>query len=102
MFYDQYWYWRVSAEDAAGNASGYCGIQQFYLELLYVIGDLDDDGFITALDLAALIDVLYAGAPVPVPPEERADLNCDGFPDALDLAMMIDHLFAGDPVPECP
>ncbi len=65
-------------------------------------GDLDDDGFITALDLAALIDVLFAGAPIPVPPPERADLNCDGFPDALDLAVMIDHLFAGQPEPVCP
>ncbi len=65
-------------------------------------GDLDDDGFITALDLAALVDVLFAGAPILAPAPERADLNCDGFPDALDLAIIIDHLFAGRPEPTCP
>jgi hypothetical protein len=102
LIYDQNWYWRVSAEDAAGNESGFSATQEFYLELLYILGDLDDDGFITALDLGALIDVLYAGASVPVPPDARADLNCDGFPDALDLAIIIDHLFAGEPAPTCP
>jgi hypothetical protein len=102
LSFNQYWYWRVSAADGAGNESGFSDTQQFYLEFPYIIGDLDADGFITALDLGALIDVLFAGAEVPVPPDARADLNCDGFPDALDLAMIIDHLFAGQPAPECP
>lgn len=101
LTFNQLWYWRVAAEDAAGNQSAYSSTEEFYLEVPYILGDLDDDGFITALDLSALIDVIFAGAPVPVPPEERADLNCDGFPDALDMAIMIDHLFAGQPPPEC-
>ncbi|MFH1977858.1 MAG: putative Ig domain-containing protein [Candidatus Aenigmatarchaeota archaeon] len=65
-----------------------------------VCGDLDYDGFLTALDLAKLIDILFAGEPLPDPPW-LADLDGDGFPTALDLAIMIDHLFAGDPAPTC-
>jgi hypothetical protein len=102
LFFDESWYWRVSAEDAAGNLSGFSTVQDFYLATPYILGDLDDDGFITSLDLAALIDVLFQGAQVPVPPEERADLNCDGFIEPLDLPIMIDHLFAGEPPPVCP
>lgn len=101
LFFDQFWYWHVSATDGAGNESGFCATQKFYLEFPYLVGDLDGDGFLTALDLASLIDVLFAGAPVPFPPA-RADLNCDGFPDALDLGILIDVLFAGHPAPSCP
>jgi len=102
LTFDQFWYWHVSAKDSAGNESGFCSTQEFYLKLPFLVGDLDGDGFLTALDLGALIDVLFAGASVPVPPPERADLNCDGFPDALDLALLIDVLFAGEPAPSCP
>jgi hypothetical protein len=64
--------------------------------------DFDEDGFVTALDLAALIDILFAGAPdvkdsdCPVP---RGDDDCDGFTTALDLSIKIDHLFASGPGP---
>jgi len=63
-------------------------------------GDLDGDGFHTALDLGIMIDVLFAGAPPPCP-ESLADMNCDGFPDALDLGWLIDFLFAGGPPSPC-
>jgi PKD repeat protein len=62
------------------------------------IGDMNLDLQIDALDLSALIDVLFSGAPPPTPPE-LADTNCDGQADALDLAVMIDHLFAGGAAP---
>lgn len=57
-------------------------------------GDLDEDGFVTALDLGKLIDYLFAGAPAP-PRPASADLNADCFSDALDLGKLIDYLFAG-------
>jgi hypothetical protein len=60
-------------------------------------GDFDEDDFITALDLAAEIDVLFAGrddAQDPDCPTTRGDLDCDDFTTALDLAIVIDHLFA--------
>ena len=64
--------------------------------------DFDDDGFYTALDLASMIDILFAGSPDikdPWCPSPRADFDCDGFSTALDLAGLIDHLFAGGAAP---
>lgn len=64
--------------------------------------DYDDDGFLTALDLSILIDVLFAGTPEitdPGCPTSRGDFDCDGFPTALDLGQLIDHLFAGGDPP---
>ena len=67
--------------------------------------DFDVDGFLTALDLGKMIDILFAGFTEPKDPNcptGRADFNADGFPDALDLGMLIDHLFAGQPGPADP
>lgn len=64
--------------------------------------DLDGDGFITAIDLAEMIDVLFAGTPDvqdPDCPLTRADFDCDGYATAIDLAGLIDHLFAGGQAP---
>ncbi len=65
-------------------------------------GDSEPDGFITAIDLAAVIDALFAGGANPQElecPTFRFDLDCDQFTTALDLAVVIDHLFAGGPEP---
>lgn len=60
--------------------------------------DIEPDGFLTALDLSACIDILFAGH-ADVKDEEcpspRFDFDCDGFSTALDLSGLIDHLFAG-------
>lgn len=60
--------------------------------------DLDSDGFLTALDLNALIDVIFFSAPDVQDadcPNTRSDFDCSGAPDALDLNALIDHLFFG-------
>jgi hypothetical protein len=57
-------------------------------------GDLDEDGFVTALDLGMMIDYLFAGGTAPERPAS-ADFTGDCFPDALDLGALIDFLFAG-------
>jgi len=60
--------------------------------------DYDSDGFLTALDLGNMIDVLFAGLPDitdPNCPVSRMDFDSDGFATALDLGKLIDHLFAG-------
>jgi PKD repeat protein len=61
-------------------------------------GDIEPDEFITALDLGACIDILFAGAEDVQDascPSPRFDLDCDEFSTALDLSVLIDHLFAG-------
>jgi hypothetical protein len=64
--------------------------------------DYDEDGFVTALDLASMIDILFGGDP-PVQdsncPTFRGDDDCDGFVTALDLSIKIDFLFASGPPP---
>jgi hypothetical protein len=60
--------------------------------------DFDEDGFLTALDLSAMIDILFGGEPDvqdPACPSPRADFDCDGFSTALDMSGLIDHLFSG-------
>jgi hypothetical protein len=67
--------------------------------------DYDEDGFVTALDLAGLIDRLFGGVPVvqdPNCPTFRGDDDCDGFVTALDLSVKIDFLFASGPPPCSP
>jgi hypothetical protein len=64
--------------------------------------DFDTDGFLTALDLSEMIDILFAGhADIQDTgcPNPRADFDCDGFSTALDLSGLIDHLFAGGAAP---
>jgi hypothetical protein len=64
--------------------------------------DYDEDTFVTPLDLAVLIDILFAGTPEiqdPDCPSSRSDNDCDGFTTSLDLAVTIDHLYASGPPP---
>jgi hypothetical protein len=68
-------------------------------------GDFDLDGFVTALDLGSLIDIIFAGVPDiqdPDCPTTRPDFNCDGFSDALDIGSYVDYLFAGAKPPCLP
>ena len=57
-------------------------------------GDMDGDGFHTALDIGHMIDGLFGGGGTGCPPY-IADINCDGFPNAIDLHYFIDYLFGG-------
>jgi len=68
-------------------------------------GDFDEDGFVNALDLGAMIDVAFAGAPDlrdSSCPTTRMDFDCNGFSDALDLGGYVDYVFAGGPPPCAP
>jgi hypothetical protein len=68
-------------------------------------GDIDLDGYITALDLGSIIDILFTGhADIKDPncPTTRADFQCDGFSDALDLGRWVDYIFTGGAPPCTP
>lgn len=61
-------------------------------------GDIEPDGFITALDLSGIIAALFEGGSNPQDPcclTVRFDLDCDGFLTSLDLTVIIDYLFSG-------
>lgn len=60
--------------------------------------DFDEDAEPTALDLSALIDVMFYGATNiqdPDCPASRGDFDNNGAIDALDLNAVIDYLFFG-------
>lgn len=63
-------------------------------------GELNSDGVIDVFDVIAAIDIVFAGAPTPSPPE-LIDVNCDGPADVFDVIYLIDYVFAGGPEP-CP
>lgn len=68
-------------------------------------GDFDENLTPNALDLNALIDVLFFGlgqVADPYCPTTRSDLNADGTTDAIDLSLIIDWLFFGDDSPTDP
>jgi choice-of-anchor B domain-containing protein len=65
-------------------------------------GDFEPDGFITALDLSAVIDALFVGGPDPQDPDcptRRFDFDCDSFTTTLDLTAVIDYVYASGPGP---
>jgi hypothetical protein len=65
-------------------------------------GDFDESGTRDAVDLNALIDVLFFNGVDPQDPNcstTRSDVNCDNAPDAVDLNDLITHLFFQGPPP---
>ena len=61
-------------------------------------GDFDEDGFLTSVDVASLIDIVFFnGSDItdPVCSSTRGDFNCDSFADSVDLSLLIDHVFFG-------
>jgi hypothetical protein len=67
----------------------------FELQPAYNVGDLNADGFPDALDLAQMIDILFAGSTNWPEPYWSGDMDFDRFFTALDLSALIDVLFAG-------
>lgn len=102
---DGNYFWRVKAFSGFPDSSDYSAVETCYLTQSICAcpyqGDFDESGSLDALDLNALIDVLFFGGNDPrdlLCPTTRGDLDGSGFPDAIDLNYLIDHLFfGGDP-----
>jgi hypothetical protein len=66
-------------------------------------GDYDEDGDLTAIDLAQLIEALFMGGSDPTDGGcrdwPRGDIDCDGYSTGLDLGLLVDYLFAGGDSP---
>jgi hypothetical protein len=71
-------------EQLALTADKWCG---FYR------GDVDDDGDIDPVDIAALIDFVHHGGPGPFPFMYLGDVNCDGNIDDDDIMYLINYVF---------
>lgn len=94
------WWVKVTASDLGGNVTSDSLLVTVYNNTCDCPSqsDFDEDGYLTAIDLGRMIDILFAGSPNvqdPLCPSPRADFDCDSFSTALDLTGLIDHLFAG-------
>ncbi|MBD3297810.1 MAG: S8 family serine peptidase [candidate division Zixibacteria bacterium] len=70
----------------------------FRAMLSIIRGDLNNDGFLDAVDYNLMIQVLFYNAPTLFP--GLADVNCDGTYDATDLNLLIVHLWHNYPPPD--
>ena len=69
------------------------------LQPSYTVGDVNGDGFPDALDLARMIDILFAGSTDWTGAYWSADMDFDRFFTAIDLSLLIDMLYAGGEQP---
>jgi len=79
--------------EVALTADKWCG---FYR------GDVDDDGDMDALDVAALIDFVHHGGPGPFPFMHLGDVDCDDDIDNDDILYLLRYVFQYDPVSMMP
>jgi hypothetical protein len=61
-------------------------------------GDVDVDGNFLMSDVLALVDILYNGYPLPIPPS-NADPNGDCIVDYRDLTYLTNYIHFGGPAP---
>lgn len=61
-------------------------------------GELNEDWVIDVFDVVNLIDVVYAGAPMP-DPLDLGDVNCDKATDLADIVYLIAYAFQNGPPP---
>jgi len=102
------YYWQVVETDCSGGIAG--PVWSFTTVPCTCLcphqSDFDEDGSVTAVDLAVLIDIVFFGfedITDPSCPISRADFDASGTTDAVDLALLIDHVFFGGtgPVDPC-
>ena len=57
-----------------------------------IVGDVNDDGYVTIADVTTLIDILLSGTPAP----DAADVNGDTNVSIADVTALIDMLLSGN------
>jgi hypothetical protein len=96
----QSYYWRVKAEDQAGNQGDWQNHPfQFWVQV-YLYGDTNGDGEVTVSDVVSLIDYVLKSGDPPIR-FYTGDANCDGTTEIVDIVYLINYLFKNGP-PPCP
>lgn len=94
-----------SADDLGSTGwdqyTGHGRVNAWHALLSVMRGDVDNNYYLDATDLAFVIDMAYFGGHSPLD-DRLGDVNCDGVVDAVDAAVMTDIVFLGaDPPPIC-
>ena len=84
--------WTYSKDESVNPRGDYFAIDNVYLDLPVIRGDVNGDGGIDISDVTALIDLLLNGGEIPA----GADVNGDGHVDISDVTTLIDRLLSGN------
>ncbi|MEW5924775.1 MAG: dockerin type I repeat-containing protein, partial [Candidatus Zixiibacteriota bacterium] len=68
--------------------------------MVYLCGDINNDGNCNILDITYLITYLYKSGPAPVT-MNAADVNHSGDVNILDITYLIYYLYKSGPAPNC-
>jgi hypothetical protein len=83
--------WTYTKDDTVNPAGDYFGLDEVYLMIYSVRGDVNGDSVVNISDLTALIDLLLNGGNS----SPAADCNEDDKVDISDVTALIDYLLKG-------
>ena len=84
--------WTYSKDESVNPRGDYFAIDNVYLDLPVIRGDVNGDGAMTISDVTSLIDLLLSGGDIPA----NADVNGDGGVNIKDVTDLIDMLLSGN------
>ncbi|MGB2697463.1 MAG: hypothetical protein WBD28_06335 [Candidatus Zixiibacteriota bacterium] len=93
---NNYYFWRIRAEDLSGNESGYQ--ENSFRFMVYTTGMVDEDCEVGITDVVYLINYLFKNGPEPVL-LEAGDINCDDGITISDAVYLVNYLFKSGPQP---
>ncbi len=66
----------------------------------YLLGDLNEDGAVTSLDVVQMLNYVFLGTLFIESHLEAADLDCSGAATSTDVVLLLNYVFLGQP-PSC-
>ena len=92
------YYWRVRANDLAGNQSAFSLPLQFKY-LAFIRGDANGDKARNLSDIIYLVNYVFKGGPPPIISLFAGDVNCNGSVNLTDVIFMVNYVFKGGSAP---
>lgn len=91
-------YYRVRANDQAGNNGSFSAGRRFLTTQAFVCGDADGNGLVNISDAVFLIGYIFSGGPSPNP-IAAGDPDCNGLVSISDVVYLISYIFSGGAAP---
>lgn len=88
------YYWRVRANDLAGNQSAFSSPLQFKY-LAFIRGDVNGDKARNLSDIVYLVNYVFKGGAPPMISLFAGDVNCNGSVNLTDVIFMVNFVFKG-------